>query len=422
MGKQFDEAVSMTELCRAIKQCKQGVSYKDGPVSWYLHRLMKAEELRRDILNDRYKLRPGTKVQIYRPKRREAIAPWFRDRVWQRSMCNNGVYRDLTAGLVYDNYACQVGKGTDLAIRRTIKFLQKVYRETGTNEGWVVHLDVRKYFPSTPQGELLRLDETAITEPLFLPYLAEVVRSAKDERPAEGIAADPFGQRGTGLGSQINQLHQVALLSPIDHELKQFCKHSQRYMDDFLVMDKRREVCVRAEKLIAERLAALGLTCTDKSGITPLREGFYYLRHLFVLTDTGKVIVRLHPNTLRNERRALKGLKDALRRGEVDMPYIRQQYQSFISQAEYSSGDGAIRSMDKFYTQLFREKPTYKRERRYFYGNPKNRETGAPGGAEEKRGADGGAGQGAGKGAVSRPAGGGRGCGRADERRGGHGQ
>ncbi len=406
MGEQFDKAVSMTELCRGIKQCKQGVSYKDGPMLWYLHRLTKAEELRRDILHGRYKLRPGTKVQIYRPKRREAVAPWFRDRVWQRSMCNNGVYHDLTAGLMYDNYACQEGKGTDLAIRRVIKALQRVYRETGMNEGWAVHLDVRKYFPSTPQGMLLDMDRELIAEPMFLPYLAEIVRSLKDERPADDVAADPFGARGTGLGSQVNQLHQVALLSPIDHELKRFCGHSMRYMDDFLIVDKRRETCARAEEVIAERLKAYGLECTDKSGITPLRKGFCYLRHLFVLTDTGKVIVRLHPDILRNERKALKGLKDALRRGEVDMAYIRQQYQCFIAQAEYSSGDGATRAMDRFYTELFRERPIYKRKRRYFYGHSEKRKAAAPGRAQEKRGTDGGSGEGAGEGAVPRPAGG----------------
>ena len=408
MGEQFDEAVSMTELCRAIKQCKQGVSYKDGPMSWYLHRLTKAEELRRDILRGRYKLRPGTKVQIYRPKRREAVAPWFRDRVWQRSMCNNGVYDDLTRGLMYDNYACQVGKGTDLAIRRVVKFLQKIYRETGTNEGWVVHGDVHKYFPSTPQEELIELDKSVISEPLFLPYLAEIIRSVVDERSAEDIVADPFGKRGTGLGSQVNQLHQVALLSPIDHELKQFCKYSQRYMDDFLIVDKRRDVCVRAEEVIKERLEALGLEYTNKSGIAPLNKGFYYLRHFFLLTETGKVIIRLHPETLRNERAALKGLKGALDRGEVDMAYVRQHYQCFIAQAEYSSGDGAIRSMDKFYTKLFREKPIYKRKRRYLYGNPEKRKAGALRGAQEERGVDGGAGEGAGEGAVPWAAGGGR--------------
>ena len=130
MGQQFDDAVSMRELCRAIKECRRGVGHKDGPVDWYAHRLMKAQGLRNDILSGRYKLRKGSVVKIYRPKYREAVAPWFRDRVWQRSMCNNGVYDDLTHGFLYDNMACQVGKGTDLAFWWCFKIVLLFYSST----------------------------------------------------------------------------------------------------------------------------------------------------------------------------------------------------------------------------------------------------------------------------------------------------
>ena len=388
MGNQYSEASSMKEICRGIRECKRGVSYKDGPMEWYIHSYTKGKKLKDDITTGRYKLRPGTKVQIYRPKRREAVAPWFRDRVWQRCMCNNGVYDDLTRGLTYDNTACQKGKGTDQAIRRTIKMLQQIYRETGSNQGWGIHRDVRKYFPSTPHSSIHELDRQRITDPMFLPFLDEIVDSLHDERPPEIIAADPYGERGTGLGSQINQLHQVALLSPIDHELLTISKHSQRYMDDFLVLDAEKDTCIRAGETIDRMLAERGFQSVDKSGLFRLSDGFYFLRHFFKLTETGKVIVRLHPDTLKLERDALRGQKRLLDRGETTMEKIRVHYQCFIAQAEYSTGDGAIRAMDKFYTELFREKPTYKRKRRYFYGN-QNHQRAAPRGAPEERSADG---------------------------------
>ena len=393
MGEQFEKAVSMKELCTAIRQCKRGVSHKDGPTDWYNHAYTKAKYLKDEIERGKYKLRPGAIVKIYRPKYREAIAPWFKDRVWQRSMCNNGVYHDLTAHLSYDNYACQVGKGTDLAVRRTIRALQEIYRETGTNEGWGVHLDIRKYFPSTPHAAIRALDRAVITEPGFYPFLDEIIESVADGRDPAAVASDPFGARGTGLGSQINQLHQAALLDDIDKALEEFCKHSSRYMDDFLILDKRKEICKRAEQTVTDMLAVKGLRCVNKNGMFRLKDGFYYLGLRFRLTDTGKVIVRLHPDAMRYERNALRGLKRALDAGKTDMAYIRIHYQCFIARAEYSRGDGAIHSMDKFYTELFREKPIYKRKRRYFYGrysvrqreNPASRtgESGAPDRAEQ---------------------------------------
>ena len=387
MGEQFDRAAGLNELCRAVKECRKGVGHKDGPVDWYMHRLTKAEALQRDILRGKYHLRPGTKVQIYRPKRREAVAPWFRDRVWQRSMCNNGVYDDLTSGLCYDNGACQKGKGTEQAIRRTIQFLHEIYRATGSNEGWGLHKDIRRYFPSTPHEQVKAHDRGCITEPLFLPFLFEIVDSVKDPREPEEILLDPFGPRGTGLGSQVNQLNQVAIPSDIDHELKTFCRWSERYMDDFLVLDPRKEICVRAGETIDRMLAAKGLTGTDKGGYFRLKDGFWYLRHRFILTDTGKAIVKMHPENIQYEKRALKGLREALYRGETDMDYIRMQYQTFVAQCTYCTGNGPLRMMDNYYRELFRERPEYKATRRYLYGNHQIRKKAEPGAAPGERAA-----------------------------------
>ena len=375
----------MTELCKAIKECRRGVSYKDGPTDWYIHRLMKAEALQRDILSGRYKLRPGTVVKIYRPKKREAVAPWFRDRVWQRSMCNNGVYHDLTHSLCYDNAACQVGKGTNQSFLRTIRFLQEIYRKTGSNEGWGVHIDVHQYFPKTPHDEIIALDERLITEPLFLPYLNEIVKSVADPRTEEVILSDPFGERGTGLGSQANQLNQVALPSDIDHELKTRCRWSQRYMDDFLILDTDKEKCVWAAETIDRMLKEKGLTCANRNGIFRLKDGFWYLRHRFILLDTGKVVVKMHPESIRNEKNALKGLRNELIAGRTDMNYIRAQYQTFVAQATYCSSNGVLRAMDKFYTELFREKPKYVYTRRYLYGNHQKRKGSASGRENQER-------------------------------------
>ena len=136
----------MDELCKAAKECRRGVSNKVGPVEFNLHRLSSCKRLKDDIMSGRYKIRPGTKVIVYRPKRRVATAPWFRDRVWQRSMCNNGVYEDLTRSFILENIACQKGKGADMAIRRVVKMLQRLHRKEPGATVYGVHLDVKKVF------------------------------------------------------------------------------------------------------------------------------------------------------------------------------------------------------------------------------------------------------------------------------------
>jgi retron-type reverse transcriptase len=367
----FDEAISLNELCKAARRCRRGVSNKSGPVEYNVHRLSACKRLRDDLVAGRYKARPGTKVMVYRPKKRVATAPWFRDRVWQSSMLANGVYDDLTRPFIADNIACQKGKGTDMAIRHVVKMLQKLHRKAPGAPVYGVHLDIRRYFPSTPHSQIIEMDEEVITDKRFLPHLDDIVKSSKDERAPDVIAADPFGERGTGLGSPINQLHQVAMLNRLDHEVKCICNEYIRYNDDFLILSHDREAVEHARGVVREHLEGRGLEMTDKAGVFKVEHGFYFLRKRFIMSRTGKIVIRLHPKALAEERKTLKGMKRAVGAGIRTMEEVRTHYQSWIANAEYA-GDAPIREMDRFYTATFREYPKYKRKRRYLYGSDSN--------------------------------------------------
>ncbi len=369
----FDKAASLTEICRGIRECKRNVSRKAGVMDAYIHQLAFARNIRDDLLGHRYKLRPGKSVMIYRPKFRIAVAPWFRDRVWQRSMCNNGIYDDLTRSFIYDNIACQKGKGLDLAIRRVIRFLQELHRKDPAHKIYGCHLDIRKYFPSTPHAAIKALDRERIREERYIPFLEEIIDSVADQRSREEIERDPFGERGTGLGSQINQLHQIALLDKMDHEMKTTCRYYIRYNDDILILDHDRSVIDNARRIIDVWLADIGLQMVDKAGTFDVRKsGFYFLRKRFIMKDTGKIVLRMHRDAMKEERKTLEGMKRIMQRGTISMENVRQHYQSWVANAEYA-GNAPIRSMDKYYVELFKQKPIYKRKRRYLYGRGKDK-------------------------------------------------
>ena len=264
-----------------------------------------------------------------------------------------------------------------MAIRRVVKMLQRLHREDPGAKVYGVHLDVKKYFPSTPHEELKEMDRKRISEEKFLPFLFEIIDSGKDERPREEIEADPFGKRGTGLGSQINQLHQITLLDPMDHDLKSICRNYIRYNDDILILSHDRDLIKRARLLAKSHMEGLGLTMTDKTGIFTADNGFYFLRKRFIMKRSGKIIIRLHRQALADERRTLRGLKRCVDRGIRTMDDVKIHYQSWIASAEYA-GDAPIRAMDKFYTELFRQRPQYKRKKRYLYGRRTERKRKTP--------------------------------------------
>lgn len=377
MGEQFDRATSMRYLSLSAKKTLRGVGHKDGPQEFNTTRLGSCARLRRDVLRKRYHARPGTPVEIFRPKHRTATAPWYRDRVWQRSMCLSGVYDDLTRGFIRENFACQQGKGTDLAIRTVIWMLQDLHKAAPGETVWGKHLDIRRFFPSTPQEEIKKLDRERITEPLFIPYLDEIIDMQPDPRSPEEIAADAHGRRGTGLGSQINQLNQVALPDELDHQIKARCPHYARYNDDFLLLSHSKETLNECTELIAAWCEQKGLELTDKTGLFRAQDGFYYLRKKFILQPGGRIVIRMHPRALAEERETLRNLKRLVDKGERSMEQVKAHYQSWIANAEYA-GDGPIRAMDRFYTTLFRLRPDYKRKRRYLYGSRTDTERAHP--------------------------------------------
>ena len=90
------------------------------------------------------------------------------------------------------------------------------------------------------------------------------------------------------------------------------------------------------------------------------------------MTRSGKITIRLHKRALSEERNTLRGLKRKVDAGEIDMDAVQRHYQSWIAFAEYS-GNAPIRAMDKFYKELFRAAPVYKRKKRYLYGTDCNR-------------------------------------------------
>lgn len=391
MGQQLDEALTLRELCRATKQCKKGVLWKDSVANHYLRSLTRNQKLAEEVKSGRYRLSPYTVFTIHEPKKREIRATKMRDRVLQRSMTNNGVRHDLTRSFIYDNGACVKNRGKDFTVCRTQCSLERYYRKHGDCQGYAAHLDVKSYFPSTPHSEIKRLLAERVQDKDFLPLLYEIVDSYEDRRPAEEIAADEHGERGIGLGSELSQLVQLALLNHIDHRIKEVYKPDIyiRYMDDFLIVCREREQLLEIVAYIEDELKALGHRVTNKEGIYPIRRGITFLKLRFLLTGTGKVIVKVSDRTFSRERKQLRNLKRLLDRDERTIEDVRRHYQSWISMVKPYDSGAALRKMDEFYAELFGEKPTYKYKRRKKRHVQRRTRT-APGGAQEEREAGGG--------------------------------
>lgn len=350
----YRKSISFGELYRAAGKCANGVRWKESVQEFVHNRLVRTLILKRDLENGTYKLMPYIVFMIYEPKQRKIISTRFRDRVFQRSMCDNGMYHQITKSFIYDNCACIKGRGTDYALRRLSVHLHEHFRKYG-NTGWVLKLDVKKYFPSIPHSTAKKAMEKRISDPMLLYRMFEIIDSFPDDRMPIEIENDPFGKRSIALGSQVSQLVALAVLDDIDHYIKEQLKirHYVRYMDDFILVDKDREKLRFAYDEINRRLNLIGCTLNKKSNLFPLKQGIVFLKFRYRFTKTGKLIKLASHKAKARERKKLQALKRQIEKGKLTIDAINEHFQSWKSHMDRGNTYGLVRDMRRYARKLF---------------------------------------------------------------------
>lgn len=181
--------------------------------------------------------------------------------------------------------------------------------------------------------------------------LHELTPQARAQLLTEARAGEA---RGIGLGSQLSQLVQLAQLSAIDHYAKEERRVPvyERYMDDFNVMDESRERLTETVDGIVERLHGLGLELNPKSQMLPLRNGFTFLKWHFILTPTGKVILRAAHGVAAEEKRRLRRMMKQVHAGKASLESVQAHYRGWRAHMEIGNTRELLRGMDKYFAAL----------------------------------------------------------------------
>lgn len=342
----FKEAADFDNLMAAANECKKGVTWKASVQSFEINKLRWVASMRKELLDGTYKGKGYNNFTIKeRGKVRRIQSVHISERVVQKSINNNCLKPDILPGLVYDNSASIKGKGTEFALERLKVHLQRHYRCHGRTGG-VLTIDFSNYFGSIDRDKLLVLLGQQIKDNRVYAMVERVVRSFA-------------GDTGLGLGSEISQTCAIAFPAPIDRYVKeQLCiKGYGRYMDDSYLIHEDVDYLRYCLQEIRRECAKLGITINERrTQITRIDKGsFTYLKKRIMLTDTGKVVMRLSRKKITQERRKLKKYKEMLDAGRITMQSIRQHYQSFRGGAAKYNTAKTLKSMDELYVELFGE-------------------------------------------------------------------
>lgn len=343
-----DKVCSFKSHYEAMGKCRKGVMWKDSVARYSNNGLVNTLKITNSIKNETYEVEQGNKHIIYEPKRRVVVSTKFKDRVFQRSLCDNYLYHEISKSFIYDNGACQNGKGTNFAMNRLNCHLQRFYRKHGSN-GYVLKCDIKNYFGSTPHTTVKSAVRKNTKDDWAFNHVEKIIDSF-NESDNPGI--------GLGLGSQVTQLVQLAVLDRLDHYIKEELKikYYIRYMDDFILIHHDKEYLKECLVNIKVKIEDLGLRLnTKKTQILQLKQGIKFLGFRFILTETGKVIRLLNKENIKDEKRKLKKLVELVREGKITRDKVDDCYKSWKAHANKGNSYKLLIRMDKYYNNLWKE-------------------------------------------------------------------
>jgi len=374
-NNQLADVIGFDALYESMQKCCRGVRWKESTLYFYLHAIERTMQLEEQLKNGTYKQRKPQKFTITSPKRREIVSIGFRDRVYQRSLNDNAIYPAMTRSLIWDNAACQKGKGTDYARNRLKEMMRHHYRKHGT-EGYVLQCDIKGYYPSMSHE---------VVKAKFRKHLnPEICRLAE-----EVLDGQYEGDVGYNPGSQMIQIAGIALLDEVDHFIKERLriKNYIRYMDDFIIIHENKEYLKYCKEEIAKELAKLGFELhPKKTRIYLLSQGIPFLGFTFRLTKTGKVIMTIKSDNVRKERKKLVRLVHKAKRGEITRAQVDDCFRAWVAHASHGNSYKLIQRMRKFYKELWREEYDYHQTGKVHHRNEGRGDSGRGDGAHERPG------------------------------------
>lgn len=340
----YERMCTCNALFKAARLSGNSIRWKASVQRYFMSWLRNIIILREKLLAEEDVTMGFIEFDLFeRGKKRHIKSVHFKERVAQRSLCDNALVPVLSRSLIYDNGASLEGKGISFARSRLKHHLHQYYRRTGGNEGYILLMDFSGYF------------DNILHEPVY-----EMLDAAFEDKRIFDLCRqfiEPFGEKSLGIGSQVSQILAVSYRSSIDHYIKEVLRVKEYgcYMDDCYLIHNNKDYLWHCLDKIDGLCKAKGIKLNrKKTQIVKLSRGFPYMKGVYYLTGTGKVIVKpCKTNTAKHRRKLkkMKKFKDAGVIGQDQITCAHNSYRGYILK-DYNSHK-TVRSMDKLFHELF---------------------------------------------------------------------
>lgn len=345
----YQSTFSYASLYRAYRLCRRNVSWKASVQKFITQAPVLVYKVWDRLDRGIYQSPPFFEFYVFeRGKKRHIRSTVIGDRIVQRALCDNTLAPMFFGSMIYDCGACMEGKGYTFAINRMDAHLQRFIRKHGT-DGYILMGDLKSFFDSIVHLVVSDMLRKQISDRRLVKITEDLIRMFDPDAPMES-------RRGLGLGSQISQVLAPAVASGVDHFIKEKlgAKYYGRYMDDFYIIFKDKSTLHEWRAIIAQECEKAGLTVHPrKTQVVKLTHGFTWLKVRYNVTETGRIIHRIHPNSVTRERRKLKKLAAKYHAGRITLEQAYNSWQSWDAHAARFQSHRTRNSMEILFANLF---------------------------------------------------------------------
>ena len=358
----FERLTDPATLSASALACEVGVGWKRSVQSFMLARLKNCIQLSDELRRGAYRKKPANHFVLFeRGHTRWISAVHFRDRVVQKAYCDQFLIPVLHRGLILDNSASQLGKGTDFARNRFALHLEQALRRYGPH-AWVAFYDFKSYFASIDPERAMQMIASAAAPLVQTPFDRQNL-----DRMLELGRHFICEEDGLGLGNQTSQAVAIAYAGPIDHAIREVCGCglSGRYMDDGYAFCRTKEDAYAVLAVAQEHARRLGLTLHPrKTGVAPAARRNTFLKTVFYPGADGAIRREVSRETVRRYKRHYKALVGLVARGRVPADVLDMSEGSWKGVALRSSdAERCQREMARFFEAVKqRSLPGYRPE------------------------------------------------------------
>lgn len=319
----LEEIFTFENLYASYKNCRKGKQHKGEVIRFEANLAVHIYKIMEEVTTKSYRFGKYKQFLIYEPKERLIETLPFKDRVVIRCFCDYSLKPKLEKRLIYDNVACRKGKGTNFAIWRLHLFLKKEYQKEKNNQFYFLKCDIKKYFPSIHHMILIELLEKID----FSQEEKWFIRKIIQEQPNKAC-------KGLPLGNQSSQWFALFYLNGIDRFIKEKLqvKYYIRYMDDMILLHRDKNFLKICKEKIEEMCKnVLDLELNKKTQIGLVQNGIDFLGYRHIVTERGKIIVKLRQSSKMRMKKHLKTIQKLYEKKIVDEEYVFVRKNAFYN-------------------------------------------------------------------------------------------